>query len=306
MRMLVVGSVAFDDIKTPFGEKKRVLGGAASHFSIAAANLIEPRIIGVIGQDFPEKYLTYLADFGIDVTGIERTSDKTFHWAGFYEHDMGVAHTVSTELGAFAQFDPKLTEEDKLRQVLFLANIDPTIQYKVLKQMKNVQLVGIDSMNFWIESKPKELWKVIKESDILFLNDAEVRMLAGEASLIKAAKAIQKKGPKIVVVKKGEHGVMSVSQKDIFISPAYPTEKVIDPTGAGDSFAGGVMSYLVAHTQPGKTITTEILHKAIAWGSATASFAVEGFSTSGIGNATKAKIEKRVAVLKNISSFQFP
>lgn len=303
MRMLVVGSVAFDDIKTPFGEKKNVLGGAASHFSIAAANLIEPKIIAVIGSDFPEKYLSYLGDFGIDTAGIERSSDKTFHWSGFYEHDMSVAHTRSTELGAFATFEPKLTEEDKLRQVIFLANIDPVIQYKVLKQMKNVQLVGMDSMNFWIESKKKDLWKVIKAVDILFLNDAEVRMLAGEASIIKAAKAIQKQGPDIVIVKKGEHGVMAISHNHIFVSPAYPTEKVLDPTGAGDSFAGGVMSYLVANSQPGKKISDELLRRAVAWGSATASFAVEGFSTTGIAKADKAGIEKRVDALRKLSAF---
>lgn len=303
MRMLVVGSVAFDDIQTPFGVKKNVLGGAASHFSIAAATLIEPKIIAVIGHDFPEKYLKYLSGFGIDTAGIERSSDKTFHWSGFYEHDMAVAHTRSTELGAFATFEPKLSEEDKLRQVLFMANIDPVIQYKVLKQMKNAQLVGLDSMNFWIESKKKDLWKVIKEVDILFLNDAEVRMLAGEASLIKAAKAIQKQGPDIVVVKKGEHGVTAISHKHIFVSPAFPTEKVIDPTGAGDSFAGGCMSYLVANSQPGKKISDDLLRRAVAWGSAVASFSVEGFSTSGVAKATKANVEKRVEVLRNLSAF---
>ncbi|MBL8033018.1 MAG: hypothetical protein JNJ69_04915 [Leptospiraceae bacterium] len=303
MRMLVVGSVAFDDIQTPFGVKKNVLGGAASHFSIAAATLIEPKIIAVIGHDFPEKYLKYLSGFGIDTAGIERSSDKTFHWSGFYEHDMAVAHTRSTELGAFATFEPKLSEEDKLRQVLFMANIDPVIQYKVLKQMKNAQLVGLDSMNFWIESKKKDLWKVIKEVDILFLNDAEVRMLAGEASLIKAAKAIQKQGPDIVVVKKGEHGVTAISHNHIFVSPAFPTEKVIDPTGAGDSFAGGCMSYLVANSQPGKKISDDLLRRAVAWGSAVASFSVEGFSTSGVAKATKANVEKRVEVLRNLSAF---
>lgn len=303
MRMLVVGSVAFDDIQTPFGVKKNVLGGAASHFSIAAAPLIEPKIIAVIGHDFPAKYLKYLSGFGIDTSGIERSSDKTFHWSGFYEHDMSVAHTRSTELGAFATFEPKLTEEDKLRQVLFMANIDPVIQYKVLKQMKNPQLVGLDSMNFWIESKKKDLWKVIKEVDILFLNDAEVRMLAGESSLIKAAKAIQKQGPDIVIVKKGEHGVMAISHNHIFVSPAYPTEKVIDPTGAGDSFAGGCMSYLVANSQPGKKISDDLLRRAVAWGSATASFAVEGFSTAGVAKATEKSVEGRVASLRKLTSF---
>ena len=301
--MLVVGSVAFDDIQTPFGVKKNVLGGAASHFSIAASPLIEPKIIAVIGHDFPQKYIKYMDDFGIDTTGIEKSADKTFHWSGYYEHDMAVAHTRSTELGAFASFEPKLTEEDKQRQVLFLANIDPVIQYKVLKQMKNVQLVGLDSMNFWIESKKAQVWKVIKEVDILFLNDAEVRMLAGEASLIKAAKMIQKRGPGIVVVKKGEHGVLAVSKGEVFVSPAYPTEKVLDPTGAGDSFAGGCMSYLVANTQPGKGISNETLRKALAWGSAVASFAVEGFSTAGVAKATKKAVEARVAVIKKLTHF---
>lgn len=301
--MLVVGSVAFDDIQTPFGKKLKVLGGAASHFSIAASELVEPKIIAVVGHDFPEKYLKYLSGFGIDISGIEKSSDKTFHWSGFYEHDMAVAHTRATELGAFATFEPKLTEEDKQRQVLFLANIDPVIQYKVLKQMKNVQLVGLDSMNFWIEGKKAALWKVIKEANILFLNDAEIRMLAGEASLIKAARAIQKNGPDIVVVKKGEHGVMAVAKEGIFVSPAYPTEKVIDPTGAGDSFAGGCMSYIAANTQPGKKISVQTLKEAISWGSAVASFAVEGFSTAGVGKATKANVQKRVAVLRSLSAF---
>ncbi|MBS0617456.1 MAG: sugar kinase [Spirochaetes bacterium] len=303
MRMLVVGSVAFDDIQTPFGVKKDVLGGAASHFSIAAANLIEPKIVAVVGNDFPKKYFDYLDSFGVDTSGIEVSQDKTFHWSGYYEHDMAVAHTRATELGAFAAFEPKLTEEDKQRQVLFLANIDPVLQYKVLKQMCNVQLVGMDSMNFWIEGKRAALWKVVKAVDILFLNDAEIRMLAGEASLIKAAKAIQKQGPDTVVVKKGEHGVTCVHKGEIFVSPAYPTEKVIDPTGAGDSFAGGCMSYLVANSQPGKKISTETLRHAVAWGSAVASFAVEGFSTTGVAKATKAAVEKRVAILRKLTAF---
>jgi len=301
--MLVVGSVAFDDIKTPFGDKKKVLGGAASHFSLAASTLIEPKIIAVVGSDFPEKHLSYLKSYGIDISGIEKSADKTFHWSGFYEHDMAVAHTRSTELGAFATFEPKLTEEDKNRQVLFLANIVPEIQYKVLKQMKNVQLVGLDSMNFWIESKKAALMKVIREVNILFLNDAEIRMLAGESSLIKAAKVIQKSGPDIVIVKKGEHGVMAVSRDGIFVSPAYPTEKVIDPTGAGDSFAGGTMSYLAANTQPGKKISAETLKKAIAWGSAVASFAVEGFGTLGVDKADEKKVNARVEVIRKLTQF---
>ncbi|MBV6493700.1 MAG: hypothetical protein LDLANPLL_01723 [Turneriella sp.] len=301
--MLVVGSVAFDDIQTPFGIKKNVLGGAASHFSIAAAPLIAPKIIAVVGNDFPEKYFTYFEKFGIDTQGIEKSDGKTFHWSGYYEHDMAIAHTRTTELGAFATFEPKLTEEDKLRQVLFLANIDPVIQYKVLKQMKNVQLVGFDSMNFWIESKRKDVWKMVKEADIVFLNDAEVRMLAEEASLIKAAKIIQKKGPSAVIVKKGEHGVTGVTKDEIFVSPAYPTEEVLDPTGAGDSFAGGCMSYLVANTQPGKHITSDILRKAVSWGSAVASFAVEGFSTDGVAKATRKNIETRMSVIKKLTAF---
>lgn len=303
MRMLVVGSVAFDDIQTPFGKQQKVLGGAASHFSIAASELVEPKIIAVVGHDFPEKYLKYLAKFGIDVGGIEKSADKTFHWSGFYEHDMAVAHTRSTELGAFATFEPKLTDEDKSRQVLFLANIDPVIQLKVVKQMKNAQLVGLDSMNFWIEGKRAALWKVIKEANIIFLNDAEIRMLAGESSLIKAAKAIQKNGPDIVIVKKGEHGVTAFSKEGIFVSPAYPTENVIDPTGAGDSFAGGCMSYLAANTQPGKKITQATLREAVVWGSAVASFAVEGFSTTGVAKATKASVQKRVAAIRALTHF---
>jgi len=303
MQVLVVGSVAFDDIATPFGTKKNVLGGSASHFSIAASNLVKPKIIAVVGQDFTEKQFKYLQKFGIDTSGIEKSSDKTFHWSGFYEHDMSVAHTKDTQLGAFASFEPKLTDEDKARQVLFLGNIDPDIQLKVVKQMKNPQLIGIDSMNFWIQSKQSALWKVLKTTDIAFLNDTEARMLAGEASLIKAAKKIRAKGPEIVIIKKGEHGALAVSKDDFFVTASFPTEDVFDPTGAGDSFAGGVMSYLASHTQPGKKIPPQTLREAIVWGSALASFAVEGFSTSGIEKAKKTSIESRSSVIRAMTRF---
>lgn len=294
MQILVVGSVALDDIKTPFGEKKNVLGGSASHFSIAASLLALVRVVAVIGQDFPKKYLNYLKNKGVDIGGIKIGGEETFHWKGHYEFDMNTAFTDETRLGVFANFNPELTPEEKKAPIVFLANIDPVIQMKVLKQMEKPRFVGLDSMNFWIEQKRKELLQVIRKVDALFLNDAEIRQLAGEASLIKAAKKVQKWGPKFVIVKKGEHGVLCVAKNFTFVAAAYPTEEVRDPTGAGDSFAGGVVSYLFTKMQQSpKEFTEEEIRQAVIWGSAVASFCVEDFSTKGLDRVTREMVRER-------------
>ncbi len=295
MQILVVGSVALDDIKTPFGERNNVLGGSASHFSVAASLLSLVRIVAVVGQDFPAKYLTYLKKKGVDTGGIKTTPEETFHWRGHYEFDMNTAYTDETRLGGFAKFNPILTDEERSMPILFLANIDPVIQLKVLKQMKKPRFIGLDSMNYWISSKKKELLQVIRKTDALFLNDAEIRQLAQEASLIKAARKIQKTGPKLVLVKKGEHGVLCVSKDFTFVASAYPTELVKDPTGAGDSFAGGFVSYLASKivNHPGMEPDEEMIRQAVIWGSAVASFSVENFSTSGMDNLTIEMVRQR-------------
>ncbi|MCS6985002.1 MAG: PfkB family carbohydrate kinase [Leptospiraceae bacterium] len=294
MQILVVGSVALDDIQTPFGKRLGALGGSASHFSLAASLLSLVRIVAVVGQDFPRRYLDHLKKRGVDIAGIRLTTGETFRWRGHYEFDMNTAFTDETRLGVFATFNPELSLAERKAPVLFLGNIDPEIQLKVLKQMESPLFVGLDSMNFWIEQKKKELLKVIRRVDALFLNDAEVRQLAGEASLIKAGRHIQKLGPKMVLIKKGEHGVVCISRKFTFVAAAYPTEDVKDPTGAGDSFAGGVVSYLFSRLGPKiSDPSEEIIRQAVIWGAAVASFCVEDFGTKGLDNLTRQKVQMR-------------
>lgn len=307
MQILVIGTVALDDVATPFGKKAGVLGGSASHFSVAASFLSLVRMNGVIGEDFPRKHLSYLQKKGIDTDGIVTDKkSKTFHWKGRYEYDMNIAHTDDTRLGVLSDFNPKLSDEEKNSPFLFLANIDPEIQANVLKQMTEPRFLGLDSMNFWIESKRRQLWNVLKKVDAVFLNDAEVRQLAQEASLIKAARAVQQKGPKMVLVKKGEHGVLTVTDGFVFVASAYPTEKVKDPTGAGDSFAGGFVSYLASKiiNHPGNKPTEDIIKQAVIWGSATASYCVEGFSTQGLDKVTIDDIRKRCHMIYELTTFK--
>ncbi|MDH5717172.1 MAG: PfkB family carbohydrate kinase [Spirochaetia bacterium] len=306
MGILVAGTVALDDVKTPFGKREKILGGSASHFSMAASFLAPVQIVSVIGNDFPKAHLDYLAAKKIDTSGIEVSEEKTFHWKGHYEYDMNVAHTDETILGVLTKFNPNLKEAQKNFPFLFLANIDPEIQMKVVNQMTNLSFVGLDSMNFWIESKQKSLWDVLKKADALFLNDAEIRELAQEASLIKAAKIVQKNGPKIVLVKKGEHGVLTVTKDFVFVAAAYPTEEVKDPTGAGDSFAGGFTSYLYSQYLQNKDniYSMPVIKKAVIWGAAAASFCVEEFTTEGLEKTSIEQIKERCHDIHEFTSFE--
>ncbi|MDH5720269.1 MAG: PfkB family carbohydrate kinase [Spirochaetia bacterium] len=306
MSIVVVGTVALDDVKTPFGEREKVLGGSASHFSMAASLLAPVKIVSIVGNDFPEEHLRYLSDRKVDIGGISKSEEKTFHWKGHYEYDMNVAHTDETVLGVLTQFDPILTEEQKKSPFIFLANIDPEIQMKVLNQMENIVFAGLDSMNFWIESKVDHLWAVLKKVDVLFLNDAEIRELAQEASLVKAAKIVQKSGPKIVLVKKGEHGVLAVTEDFIFVAAAYPTEDVVDPTGAGDSFAGGFVSYLYSQYQESKEnmFSNASIRQAVIWGAAAASYCVEEFTTEGLEKANVEQIKSRCHDILEFTAFE--
>ena len=303
--ILVIGSLALDSIETPFGKKQKILGGSASHFAVAASLMAPVEIVGVVGKDFPRKYINYFQKKKIDVSGIEFSQEPTFQWKGYYDRQMDIAHTEKTELGAFASFNPTLTKKQRNSKFLFLANIDPEIQSKVFDQVEDPTFVGLDSMNYWIESKSTALRKVVQKVNTLFLNDSEVRQFTQESSLIKAARKIQKKGPRMLVVKLGEYGVLVVSQKFIFSSSAYPTEKVKDPTGAGDSFAGGFVSFIYSKTilDKGSLEDEEIIKQAIIWGSSVASFSVEDFSTKGLNRINKKNILKRCREIHKITNF---
>jgi len=245
MSVLVIGTVALDSVETPFGKHNRLLGGSATYFSISASYFTDVKLVAVVGEDFPKNYIRLLEDYGVDTSGLQiKEGGKTFHWKGKYEFDMNVAKTISTELNVLSTFDPVLPDDYKKLKNIFLANIDPDLQQKVLKQVRSPEFVACDTMNFWIESKMKSLKRLLKDIDLFFTNDAEAREISGETNLLKAAKYMLSLGPRMVIVKKGEHGCLLVSKKGFFSVPGYPLEEIFDPTGAGDTFAGGVMGYL--------------------------------------------------------------
>jgi len=299
MSILVVGSVALDSIETPFGKKKEILGGSATFFSISASFFDKVNIIATVGEDFPRKYLTLLKNKGIGAGGITVSKGKTFRWEGLYEYDMNVAHTLATHLNVFQNFAPVIPSSLRNSSVLFLANIDPDLQDSVLKQVNKPKLIACDSMNHWITNKKKSLEKFLHKVDIFLLNDAEARQFSGETNLMKAAKAIVSKGPKSVVIKKGEHGVIYYSKRGHFVAPAYPLENVYDPTGAGDTFAGGVIGYL---SKAGR-INDAAIRKSMIYGSIMASFAVEDFSVDRLLGVKLSDINKRYSDFKKLTRF---
>ena len=299
MSIVVVGSVALDTIKTPFGRIKDALGGSAVYFSTSAANFASVSLVAVVGEDFPKKHISTLRAKGIDLSGLTIEKGKTFRWEGEYSWDFSNPSTIATHLNVFASFDPKLPSQYKNTKYLFLANTDPLIQAKVLKQVKRPKLIACDTMNFWIESKRNDLLKVLKLVDIFLLNEAESRQLTGKANILKAAREILKLGPKIVIIKKGEHGVLLVSKNNIFATPAFLLESIFDPTGAGDTFAGGFMGYLAKH----KKYTKTILRKAIVYGSIMATFAVEDFSLGSLAKATLPDIDRRLKKFRKLTAF---
>jgi sugar/nucleoside kinase (ribokinase family) len=299
MSILVVGSVALDSIETPFGKKKEILGGSATFFSISASFFDKVNIIATVGEDFPKKYLQLLKSRGIGTGGISIDKGKTFRWEGRYGQDMNVAHTLATHLNVFQNFAPEIPDSLKNSNILFLANIDPDLQDSVLRQVNKPKLIACDSMNHWITSKKRSLKKFLHKVDIFLLNDAEARQFSGEANLLKAAKAIVAKGPKSVIIKKGEHGVIYYSKKEHFIAPAYPLETVFDPTGAGDTFAGGVIGYLSKASR----INDAAIRKSIVYGSILASFAVEDFSVDRLLKIGLSDIYKRYSEFKKLTRF---
>lgn len=299
MTVLVVGSVALDSVETPFGKADEVLGGSANYFAASASHQTDVQLVGVIGSDYPEEKLSALSDRGVDLAGLERAEGESFRWRGRYRHDLNSAETLETRLGVFSHFRPKIPEQFKSAKYVFLANIDPRLQLEVLKQVKKPELVACDTMNFWIESRRADLVELLQHVDLITLNDSEARQLTEEANLVKAARWILDSGPRVVLIKKGEHGAFMFTRETIFYAPAYPLESVFDPTGAGDSFAGGFMGWL-ARTGD---LSESNMRRAVIVGSAMGSFVVEGFSITRLLDLTRADIDERVAEFHQLVTF---
>ena len=300
MSVLVVGSVALDSVETPFGKADDVLGGSATFFSASASHLTDVQVVGVVGNDYPMDRLRELEARHVDLSGIEQMDGSSFRWRGRYRHDLNSAETLETHLGVFSHFEPKVPDRFANPDFLFLANIDPRLQLAVLKQVKRPRLVASDTMNFWIESRRPELVELLQHVDLLTLNDSEARQLTEKANLVQAARWIMKHGPKHVIIKKGEHGAFLFRDNNIFFAPAYPLESVFDPTGAGDSFAGGFIGYL-ARTGD---LSEAGMRRAVIYGSAMGSFAVEKFSIERLLTVTRREIDERVHAFKQLVAFE--
>ena len=302
MSLLVVGSMAFDSIKSPFGEVERVIGGSATYFSLAASYLTPVRLVSVVGTDFPKATLEMLSARGIDLQGLKVAEGITFHWKGFYEYDLNIAHTVKTDLNVFENFAPVLPASYRESRYVFLGNIDPKLQLDILAQVREPKIVALDTMNFWIGRSPQLLREVIRSVDIVLINEAEIRELTGEFNLVKAARKLMRMGPGRVVIKRGEYGVLHLSDGEIFAAPAYPLETIFDPTGAGDSFAGGFMGYLAS--RDGAALTEMDYRLATIYGSAIASFTVEAFSTERLQGLSREEIDSRLAAFRTLTEFR--
>lgn len=302
MSLLVVGSLALDTIETPFGKAEDVLGGSAVYISVSASYFVEPvRLVGVVGSDFPKSAIEFLENKNIDLAGLQIIdTGKTFRWGGKYHYDLNVRDTLYTHLNVFEHFKPVIPESYKKSSYVCLGNIDPVLQQCVIEQIQNPRLVIGDTMNFWINGKRPELLKAIEMMDVLVLNDSEARLLSNEPNLIRAAKIIMKMGPRIVIIKKGEHGALLITEKTIFSAPAYPLENINDPTGAGDAFAGGFIGW-IAKTDD---LSEENLKRAVIYGSTLASFCVEKFSIERIKDLNHLEIKDRFLEFRALSHFE--
>ncbi|TMK58401.1 MAG: sugar kinase [Actinobacteria bacterium] len=302
MSLTVVGSIAFDAVKTPFGERERMLGGAAVHFSLAASFFTEVRPVGPVGDDFGPEQFEVLEKRGVLCDDIERVpGGRSFFWRGRYEYDLNVAHTEDTQLGVFAEFEPKLSPASQEADTLFLANIQPDLQRQVRAQCGSARLSGLDSMNLWIETAKDSLTAAIAEVDCLVVNDAEIRMLTGESNLARAARAVMAMGPRAVIAKQGEYGAALFTEGGFFALPGFPLEDVRDPTGAGDSFAGGFFGYLDG--VEGELDDAE-LRRAMGYGTVLASFNVEEFGTERVSRLTREEIDERFEQLRSMTQFE--
>src|SRR6266545_4112297 len=308
MSLTVVGSIAFDSVRTPFGERERMLGGSAVHFSLAASFFTDVRVVGPVGDDFGPDEIGVLERRGVITDDIERVEGgETFFWQGHYEYDMNVAHTDNTQLNVFADFDPKLSGEAKSSETLFLGNIQPDLQLEVRRSCEGAEFVGLDSMNFWLDSAREALGAAIAEVDCLMLNDAEIRELTGEPNLTRAARSAMDLGPKVVVAKRGEYGAALFCGDEFFAIPGFMLEDVRDPTGAGDTFAGGFLGYLDSRRAAGDSLLDHtVLRQGMAYGSVLASFNVEGFGTERVQSLTRDQIDERLREFRRITHFDAP
>ncbi len=294
-----MGSVALDSVKTPFGKADETLGGSAAFFAASARFFSKVSIVAVVGEDFPKKYLDLIQRLGIKTQGLEIRKGRTFRWKGFYDYDLNFAKTLKTELNVFQAFKPRLSEDERRSRFVFLANIDPEIQTSVLKQVKDPAFTACDTMNYWIENKKAGLLRLLKNVDIFLCNDSEARELSGEYNLAKTAQWVFSRGPKLFVIKKGEHGVICFSKRSVFAAPAFCLEKVFDPTGAGDSFAGGFIGSL----SRARRLNENEVRKAVIYGSVLASYNVESFSLNRVAALKKNEIEKRYAEFRRLTRF---
>lgn len=299
-KLLVVGSVALDTVKTPFGEVSEVLGGSATYFATAASYFTTVDLIAVVGEDFPPQHLTFLKSRGIDLTGLDRRPGSTFRWKGEYTHQLNEAHTLDTKLNVFETFRPQIPPSYQSPEVLFLGNIDPELQFDVLTKVNRPALVACDTMNFWISGKRDALWRVLERVDILIINDGEARALGGDSNLVKVARTVLARGPRHLIVKRGEYGVLLFTEKQVFGAPAFPLEEVRDPTGAGDTFAGGFLGYLAATGNR----SFDAIKQAIIFGSVMASFTVEAFSLDRLRILDYKEIHARFREFKRLTHFE--
>ena len=300
MSVLVVGSVALDSVETPFGRADEVLGGSGTFFAASASHFTPVQLVGVVGDDYPVDRLEALRSRNVDLSGVERAEGESFRWRGRYRHDLNSAETLETRLGVFSHFRPKIPAAFRQAPFVFLANIDPRLQRDVLRQVEKPQLVVCDTMNFWIESRRSDLIELLKDVDVLMVNDAEARQLTEHTNLVKAARWIIDRGPRYVVIKKGEHGSLMFTSSTVFYAPAYPLEDVFDPTGAGDSFAGGFMGYLARAA----TLDEAHFRRAVVYGSAMGSFAVERFSIQRLLEIDLSHIRERLAAFRRLVTFE--
>ncbi len=297
--LLVVGSIAFDSIETPNGSVDDALGGSATFFSYAASFFLPPRLVGVVGEDFPKEHRQLFAKRGVDTAGLVTMPGQTFRWKGRYHQDMNTRDTLEVHLNVFGSFDPKLPERFRDSTHVFLANGSPTLQAKVLNQVHRPRMVMADTMDLWINTQRNDLLALLPKLDGLLLNDSEAKLLTGDDNMVRAGQAVRRMGPKFVIIKKGEHGAMLISHEGVFVMPAYPTEQVVDPTGAGDSFAGGILGYLASDDTP----PPGRLRRAMAYGTVVASLAVEGFGLDRLKTTERGDIDKRLENYRAMLSF---
>lgn len=302
MSLVIVGSVALDTVETATATRERILGGAACFVSLAAAHFTPVKLVGIIGEDFPSEHLAMLAGRGVDLCGLERAPGRTFFWHGRYAPDFSTRESIVTDLGVFSSFHPDLPPAMRDAETLFLANIHPSLQAHVCRQMRRPRLIAMDTMDFWIQGEPKAFAETLGLVHLLTINDEEVRLIAGEHNVVRAARAVLRMGPRALVVKRGEHGALLFTgdgPDDIFALPALPLETVVDPTGAGDTFAGGMMGYLDSVPE----VSSAHLRRGVAYGTAAASFTVSDFSLDGLLLATRAALDERVEALARLTAF---